>query len=124
MEADQAAFWYKGELVSVSVNQPIENSLHYLYLSDLLSFFFVRLTCTTDNYVIPLAKKLNDCGVFGVTSDESLNYARANREEWEAEGIQLVAEMVEELLGHIRNNTGKDEQYQSSGVCRDVDPLV
>jgi hypothetical protein len=36
-----------------------------------------------DNYVIPLAKKLKDCGVFGVSSDECLNYAMENREEWE-----------------------------------------
>ena len=27
-----------------------------------------------DNYIIPLAKKLKDCGVFGVASDEYLNY--------------------------------------------------
>ena len=38
MGSDPASFWYKGEL----------------------SFF--------DNYVIPLAKKLKDCGVFGVSS--------------------------------------------------------
>lgn len=28
-----------------------------------------------DFYIIPLAKKLKDCGVFGVSSDEYLNYA-------------------------------------------------
>ena len=27
-----------------------------------------------DFYIIPLAKKLKDCGVFGVSSDEYLNY--------------------------------------------------
>lgn len=32
-----------------------------------------------DNYVIPLAKKLKECGVFGVSSDEYLNYALENR---------------------------------------------
>jgi hypothetical protein len=32
-----------------------------------------------DNYVIPLARKLKDCGVFGVSSDEYLNYAMENR---------------------------------------------
>lgn len=44
--ASLATFWYKGEL----------------------GFF--------DNYIIPLAKKLKDCGVFGVSSDEFLNYAK------------------------------------------------
>lgn len=32
-----------------------------------------------DFYVIPLAKKLKDCGVFGVSSDEYLDYAISNR---------------------------------------------
>jgi class 3 adenylate cyclase len=32
-----------------------------------------------DFYIIPLAKKLENCGVFGVSSDECLEYARANR---------------------------------------------
>eukprot|EP00934_Nitzschia_sp_Nitz4_P001455 Nitzschia sp. Nitz4//scaffold32_size149145//139255//142862//NITZ4_002902-RA/size149145-augustus-gene-0.44-mRNA-1//1//CDS//3329548138//1455//frame0 len=57
-------FWYKGEL----------------------GFF--------DFYIIPLAKKLSDCGVFGVSSDEYLNYAIKNREEWEQKGEQLVKEMA------------------------------
>jgi 3'5'-cyclic nucleotide phosphodiesterase len=45
MASNPADFWYKGEL----------------------AFF--------DNYVIPLGKKLKDCNVFGVSSDEYLNYA-------------------------------------------------
>lgn len=36
-----------------------------------------------DNYVIPLAKKLKDCNIFGVSSDECLNNACRNRAEWE-----------------------------------------
>ena len=47
-----------------------------------------------DNYVIPLAKKLKDCGVFGVSSDEYLDYAVANRNEWERKGEMIVAEML------------------------------
>ena len=34
-----------------------------------------------DNYIIPLARKLEECGVFGVSSDECLNYALENRKE-------------------------------------------
>ena len=45
--------------------------------------------------VIPLAKKLADCGVFGVSSDEYLNYARKNRNEWESRGKAIVAEYIE-----------------------------
>lgn len=64
-EKDPTQGWYKGEI-----------------------WFF-------DNYVIPLAKKLDDCGVFGVSSDEYLNYAVANRKEWEARGEEVVAKMIE-----------------------------
>ena len=43
-----------------------------------------------DFYIIPLARKLKDCGVFGVSSDEYLNYALANRNEWQTKGQQVV----------------------------------
>lgn len=46
-----------------------------------------------DGYIIPLAKKLKDCGVFGVSSHEYLNYAEKNRQEWERKGQDLVAKM-------------------------------
>jgi hypothetical protein len=64
-EKNPADFWYQGEI----------------------GFF--------DFYIIPLAKKLKDCGVFGVSSDEYLNYAMKNREEWEIRGHEVVMEMVE-----------------------------
>lgn len=63
-EKDPSAGWYDGEI----------------------GFF--------DNYIIPLAKKLKDCGVFGVASDEYLNYALQNRQEWGAKGSNIVARMV------------------------------
>eukprot|EP00980_Cylindrotheca_fusiformis_P016352 scaffold4870_cov135-Cylindrotheca_fusiformis.AAC.2 len=47
-----------------------------------------------DFYVIPLAKKLQSCGVFGVSSHEYLNYATANREEWVREGEALVQQYL------------------------------
>jgi class 3 adenylate cyclase len=48
-----------------------------------------------DYYIIPLASKLSDCGVFGVSSDEFLNYALDNRKQWELEGQQVVEILVE-----------------------------
>lgn len=54
-----------------------------------LSFF--------DNYVIPLAGKLKQCGVFGVSSDELLNYAKDNRLEWEMKGKALVQQWSNEI---------------------------
>jgi hypothetical protein len=47
-----------------------------------------------DFYIIPLAKKLKDCGVFGVASDEYLDYATANRNEWEIKGKQIIREYL------------------------------
>jgi hypothetical protein len=47
-----------------------------------------------DNYIIPLAKKLKDCGVFGPSSDEFLTYAMDNRSEWQAKGESIVEDMV------------------------------
>lgn len=48
-----------------------------------------------DNYVIPLAKKLDECGVFGVASDECLFNAIENRREWALKGESVVEEMLE-----------------------------
>lgn len=48
-----------------------------------------------DFYIIPLAKKLKECGVFGISSDEYLTYALSNRKEWELRGQEIVTTMVE-----------------------------
>jgi hypothetical protein len=66
MDNDPAEFWYKGEI----------------------GFF--------DFYIIPLTKKLKECGVFGVSSGETLDYAMRNREEWVATGEEVVEELVRE----------------------------
>ena len=66
-EKNPADFWYQGEL----------------------GFF--------DFYIIPLANKLSECGVFGVASDEYLSYAMRNREEWELRGQEIVTEMLERV---------------------------
>jgi 3'5'-cyclic nucleotide phosphodiesterase len=62
-ETDPAIGWYKGEL-----------------------WFF-------DNYIIPLAKNLKDCKVFGVSSEECLKYAEENRALWEVQGEKIVKEI-------------------------------
>lgn len=47
-----------------------------------------------DYYVLPLAKKLETCGVFGVSSDEFRIYAMENRKEWELKGRQIVQDYL------------------------------
>ncbi|CAB9525101.1 Receptor-type guanylate cyclase gcy [Seminavis robusta] len=80
--SDPTDFWYKGEI----------------------GFF--------DFYIIPLTKKLKECGVFGVSSDEYLNYAQQNLAEWKAKGEQVVAEMstkVREEYGEVDCSEFVDE---------------
>jgi 3'5'-cyclic nucleotide phosphodiesterase len=60
-----------------------------------------------DHYIIPLAKKLKDCGVFGVSCDEYLNYALQNRREWEKRGRDVVNEMRE----LVRNKMAPPDEY-------------
>jgi hypothetical protein len=56
-----------------------------------------------DNYIIPLAQKLRECGVFGVSCDEFLDYAMDNRLEWETKGREIVRNATEALkLRHER----------------------
>jgi hypothetical protein len=69
------------------------NPVEYWYQGE-IGFF--------DFYIIPLAKKLKQCGVFGVSSDEYLSYASQNRREWELRGRERVEEMLvkfEQLYG-------------------------
>jgi 3'5'-cyclic nucleotide phosphodiesterase len=62
-----------------------------------------------DNYVIPLAKKLRECNVFGVACDEFLDYANDNRLEWEAKGRSIVQEAAKTLKSRKRVTT---ESYE------------
>jgi hypothetical protein len=54
-----------------------------------------------DFYIIPLAKKLHQCGSFGVSSQEYLKYALENRRRWEDQGEEIVANLVEEIKGEL-----------------------
>lgn len=81
-EKNPAEYWYKGEI----------------------GFF--------DFYIIPLAKKLKECGVFGVSCDEYLQYAETNRKEWVANGEAVVAEMVAKYVPSL--DEGDEEEDNMS----------
>ncbi|CAB9498276.1 Receptor-type guanylate cyclase gcy [Seminavis robusta] len=74
-----------------------------------------------DNYVIPLAKKLKDCGVFGVSSDEYLNYAVKNRREWEVHGEEIVAGLVAKFssieMSPDDDVAGEEEEPKDDGFA-------
>ncbi len=62
-----------------------------------------------DFYIIPLAKMLNECGVFGVSSDEYLEYALENRREWELRGKEVVEMMVDKYCRDVPDEVKKEE---------------
>jgi hypothetical protein len=84
-DSDPSINWYKGEL------------------------------CFFDFYIIPLAMKLKDCGVFGVSSDEYLSYATRNRQEWEVKGEEIVAVMAERAKSlwdaNVRASLATDDDW-------------
>jgi hypothetical protein len=49
-----------------------------------------------DDFVIPLANKLLDCRVFGDYAEEFLNYAKANRRDWQLKGRDVILGYVSE----------------------------
>lgn len=79
-QQDPSKFWYKGEI----------------------GFF--------DFYIIPLAKKLKECGVFGVSSDEYLNYAIQNRAEWLEKGEEIVEGYLASFAAYQDEQTRKADQ--------------
>ena len=56
-----------------------------------------------DNYVIPLAMKLRETGIFGALGDEYLTYAQLNRTEWEQKGHEETRKMVLQREGVAEN---------------------
>ena len=76
--------------------------------------------------IIPLTKKLKECGVFGVSSGEYLDYALKNRKEWEAKGEQVVAEMTEKVQRKYGIKVGNEIIKTTStegGVSSNLNPL-
>jgi hypothetical protein len=47
-----------------------------------------------DQYAIPLAKKLKDCGMFGIAGDDALSCAQSNRKEWVIQGVKIVEDFI------------------------------
>ncbi|KAL7564099.1 hypothetical protein ACA910_012376 [Epithemia clementina (nom. ined.)] len=69
-----------------------------------------------DNYIIPLARKLKDCQVFGATSQDMLDCAYENRLEWENKG-QAIAEEMREMYEQEQVAAQKDKRVQGVVEC-------
>lgn len=68
-----------------------------------------------DYYLIPLAMKLKECGVFGASGYEYISYVLKNKKEWERKGRQVVQEMV------LLYTDADDEDESSSDSSYDSD---
>lgn len=131
LEKNPTEGWYEGEIWFfnnyVSTNQA-EKSCCCLDLSKdpAVSFgaalifpnscgYFVLLDFSLYQ-VIPLARKLKECAVFGVSSDEYLNYALQNLKEWERKGRTLCDVMKKKAnkeareIGLLAGNVEIDEE--------------
>jgi hypothetical protein len=76
-----------------------------------------------NHYLIPLAMKLKDCGVFGASGYEYVSYVLKNKKEWEMKGIQVIKEMVllyKEFDETMQNN---NVSLDSSYISYDSDDL-
>ena len=72
--------------------------------------------------VIPLAKKLKECQVFGVSSDEYLNYALQNLKEWERKGRSLC-EVMKKKADKEARELGLIDAPEDSFEAPEVDHL-
>lgn len=73
-----------------------------------------------DFYIIPLAKKLKECGVFGVAGNEYLSYALENRREWELKG----REESEVMLVNFNLRHGFWSEHEAgAGIIPENGPL-
>jgi len=79
-EKDPSEYWYEGEL----------------------NFFKF--------YIIPLALKLKECGVFGVSGDEYFFHAESNRSEWALKG----REIVEQYMGRASRDSSRNNSRSNS----------
>jgi len=78
LEKDPSVGWYEGEI----------------------GFF--------DFYIIPLARKLETCGIFGVSSSEYLGYAENNRMEWVTKGTELVEGYLQRFYAEHETEIGQE----------------
>jgi hypothetical protein len=58
--------------------------------------------------------------VFGVSSDEYLNYALSNRREWERQGKEVVAEMSSKYLPPLTESEEADDSCEDEAGASEL----
>eukprot|EP00816_Leptocylindrus_hargravesii_P008151 CAMPEP_0196806582 /NCGR_PEP_ID=MMETSP1362-20130617/6478_1 /TAXON_ID=163516 /ORGANISM="Leptocylindrus danicus, Strain CCMP1856" /LENGTH=310 /DNA_ID=CAMNT_0042180117 /DNA_START=47 /DNA_END=979 /DNA_ORIENTATION=- len=105
---------------------------HRLYDEMLFSFrdgkgddpapnWFKGQICFFDGYIIPVAKKLRQCGIFGKRGDVFLNCVLENRRRWLVEGEAMTREFgsVPSLEREQLSNVITSADYGDDGYLED-----
>ena len=81
-----------------------------------------------DNWVIPLAQNLKNCGVLDIVSDLLVKEAQRNRQRWEIEGEKICEEMLSNYMAlrdMERSSVSSDStgSYLTAQVVSEVESL-
>lgn len=114
--------WY----IFTKWNERLYREMYFSYLlgrsqKDPTEVWFEGELWFFDNFVIPLARKLQECALFGVSSHEYLTYALQNRVEWEKKGRDICAkfkakavEEGKELISSMDANTDNGNPHNTN----------
>lgn len=97
-------------------NERLFHEMHEAYQSGRVSVdpstnWYIGELGFFDYYLIPLAMKLKECGVFGASGYEYISYVLKNKKEWERKGRQVVQEMV-----LLYKDVDEDEEHSESSL--------
>jgi len=75
-----------------------------------------------DNNIIPLAKKVHECGCFGDNSNEYYNNAKQNRRHWFLNGSGIVQEMEKQFAEKHNDKAPKTPSRGATGKLPVITP--
>ena len=101
------------EMWSAYVNGRAENDPTENWYKGEIGFF--------DGYIIPLATKLKDCGVFGSAGDEYLGNALRNKAEWIEKGAAIVEEFEAKIKRKSISEKSGSTRSLVSSTCTNSD---
>ena len=99
---DPSISWYEGEIMFfdkyvIPVSCSLIKSIAFMVFQTPthIPSLTPPMLCTLSCFTGQLAKKLDECRVFGVSSDECLNYANQNRKLWAIRGDEIIKEFLQ-----------------------------
>lgn len=95
-----------------------------LSLTAFSSHFYLSEIGFFDFYIIPLARQLQQCEIFGSLADECLEYAQRNRARWVQEGHVAIQEMKVAQMSDADILEMIDNVMAECDVLLDADDLL